>query len=93
MKTRKQYEADLEPTDSESEAITRAWRACYDKGCLDKSEDIITWTFRRDMEQKLKLLHGATIVWENNPETKQLYDQAVARYNYYRDLYEHKQFE
>ena len=83
----------LTPEEAEQERkIHRAWTARWKREC-EEGEDIQTFTSRINHLDKMTLMYNAALMYENNTQAQDLYQQSITRYNYYKDLYDKQQYE
>ena len=58
-----------------------------------EDEEIDTWRKRIQHLDKMKLMHDMALMLENNDQAGAVKQQAEARYNYYKDLYDRHEYE
>jgi hypothetical protein len=64
----------------------------YENSKLE-NEEIDTWRKRIQHLDKMTLMYNMTIMLEGNDNASDVREQAQARYNYYKDLYDRHEYE
>ena len=58
-----------------------------------EDEDLITWRKRNQHLEKMTLMYNMALMLEGSTEASNVQQQARARYNYYKELYDRNEYE
>lgn len=83
----------LTPKEQEQERkMYDTWFARWERERED-DENLDTFTSRINHLDKMTLMYNMALMHEGNNEASVVREQALARYNHYKDLYDKRQYE